>query len=160
MQLAIKREGLGAVHDVAPLFLSLHNQHARIDPRVFRFIDLDTATDELRGLLDAKGHELLVVSLGNQTVGYALIRISDEEATPLRHGGRVLELAQLMVAESARGRGLGHKLGDAVKRLAWAEDCDRMQLTVWTENTSARSLYASLGMHEARTSLLLHNPNG
>jgi ribosomal protein S18 acetylase RimI-like enzyme len=66
--------------------------------------------------------------------------------TPRRQGdASVVELDQLSVAPAARNRGVGTRLCEEVR--AWAEErgADRVELSTWSFNAGAQSLFARLG---------------
>lgn len=70
--------------------------------------------------------------------GYSVLWMAGEEC----------ELANLAVAPSRRGRGIGALLLDAILQEAQAEGAMVMFLEVRDSNASARRLYASRGFHE------------
>jgi len=60
-------------------------------------------------------------------------------------------LEDLFVHGDARGAGLGRALTEAVMERAAARGCCRVELDVNSENTSALSLYRSLGFETGKT---------
>lgn len=65
-----------------------------------------------------------------------------------RAGSRVGRIYSLVVAPSARGRGLARALVAALEEEARRRGCARMRLEVRADNAAARALYATLGYIE------------
>jgi len=78
-------------------------------------------------------------------VGYVIGVRFERAASGLVAGASVVELDQVVVDPSARGRGCARALCEAV--LHWAEEvgADRVELSTWAFNESAQSLFAHLG---------------
>ena len=79
-----------------------------------------------------------VLETEGRVAGYSVVWTAADEA----------ELANLAVATSMRGRGLGGRLLDAALRDAHARGAAAMYLEVRESNTAARTLYASRGFEE------------
>lgn len=62
--------------------------------------------------------------------------------------GGVADLNRVIVAEQARGRGLGRTLTEAGIAAARERECEEMLLEVRHDNTPALGLYAALGFAE------------
>lgn len=86
-------------------------------------------------LLDARTSRMTVAERDGQVLGYSVVIVVQDEA----------ELANIAVAEHARGEGIGRQLLSAVLEAARAEGVQSMYLEVRESNVAARSLYASLG---------------
>ncbi len=65
---------------------------------------------------------------------------------PLLHHERPLaRISALVVAEAARGRGIGRRLVAEAERLARARGCDRIEVTSAGHRAAAHAFYAALG---------------
>jgi ribosomal protein S18 acetylase RimI-like enzyme len=84
---------------------------------------------------------LLVAELDGEVVGY--VRVG--RPTPLRVNAHVLQVQGLVLAERARGRGLGKALMRAAEDHARRRGARRLTLRVLGHNAPARALYSSLG---------------
>lgn len=69
----------------------------------------------------------------------------------------IAEIADLMVAEQARGQGIGTALIHVLAALAAAAGAERLELAVRVENSRALALYRRLGFRACR---LLRFPSG
>jgi ribosomal protein S18 acetylase RimI-like enzyme len=85
--------------------------------------------------------DLLVAELDGEVVGY--VRVA--RPTPLAVNAHVLQIQGLVLAERARGRGLGKALMRAAEDEARRRGARRLTLRVLGHNAPARALYASLG---------------
>lgn len=65
-----------------------------------------------------------------------------------RAGSRIGRIYSLVVAPSARGRGLARTLVATLEQEARRRGCVRMRLEVRADNAAARALYAALGYVE------------
>ncbi|MET7850906.1 GNAT family N-acetyltransferase [Streptomyces avermitilis] len=83
----------------------------------------------------------LVAELGGRLVGY--IRLG--YPTPLAANSHVRQIQGLVVAEEARGAGVGRALLRAVQEHAGRQGARRISLRVLGHNTPARKLYESEG---------------
>ncbi|MEE9254053.1 MAG: GNAT family N-acetyltransferase [Pseudomonadales bacterium] len=102
-------------------------------------------------LIDLEHEVLMVAEVNGAVVGYALAA----ESLTLYANGPVVDLLELVVAESRRGRGIGEELVSAVK--AWGSDRGCIDVNV----ASGRSggYYERLGFSEAATFYRLHLPD-
>ena len=81
---------------------------------------------------------LVAESVSGELVGYVVAWSTVDEA----------ELANLAVARSARGEGIGKALVDAALRYGEARGCTCMYLEVRESNAAARAVYAARGFEE------------
>lgn len=108
--------------------------------------DFDPARTETAFLagLAQPGHEYLVLSEGTSVLGFA----SAIYHNSLWLDGEVAILAELVVEESARGRGLGSSLLEEVCRRAEARGCRRVELDSAFHRTEAHRFYESRGFEK------------
>ncbi|MFI6420789.1 GNAT family N-acetyltransferase [Streptomyces sp. NPDC050842] len=85
--------------------------------------------------------DYLVAEVAGEVVGYIRLALP----TPLAATAHVRQIQGLVVAESARGRGVARALLRAAVERARAEGARRITLRVLGHNAPARALYASEG---------------
>lgn len=85
-----------------------------------------------------QGGSFVVADRAGAVVGYAITWSVVDEA----------ELANIAVAPTARGQGVGARLLDAAIACAAGRGCSTMYLEVRESNARARALYASRGFEE------------
>jgi GNAT superfamily N-acetyltransferase len=108
----------------------------------------DVTSESLTPLLLGPGRwcECYVASLHRRLVGYALVSRSFEAHT----GRRELRVADLFVAEAARGSGVGRALFAALLKRATTLGCRVVSWHVWRENGAAYRFYERLGAEHDR----------
>ena len=94
-------------------------------------------------LIGRPSASLRVAAWGGEIVGYHLVLT--------RAGSAVARLYSLVVAESARGRGLGEKLLDDAERVARRKGANALRLEVRTDNAAALRLYGRRGYQRIGT---------
>lgn len=90
-----------------------------------------------RRLLTAASAVVVVADRAGVLLGNAILLT--------RRGSRVARLYSVVVADAARGEGLGGRLVAAIEQAAQQRGCTRLQLEVRADNTAARALYAKRG---------------
>lgn len=78
-------------------------------------------------------------------VGYVIAVRIDRAANALVNAATIVELDQVVVDPAARGRGIGTALCSEVLRWASTLAADRIELSTWSFNTAAQSLFSKLG---------------
>ncbi|MEV7995856.1 GNAT family N-acetyltransferase [Streptomyces sp. NPDC086077] len=86
-------------------------------------------------------HDHLVAELAGVVVGYIRLGLS----TPLESNSHVRQIQGLVVADEARGGGVGRALLRAVQDEARRQGARRLTLRVLGHNTPARGLYEAEG---------------
>ncbi len=140
--------GPDRVDELRPLWLQLHHHHASVS-RVQPFVDDETSWSARRAsyvqTLEEGGFALVAEDDGVLT-GYAMVRIHEGPDDSWALEDRYGEVWTVVVAEHARGRGLGTALLDAVD----AELADRgihdLMIGVMEGNDDARRLYERRGL--------------
>lgn len=122
---------------------SLHHEHR---PDRFTAPDAAALTPVVEQWLRSEHRRIwLAEDSSGSPVGYVMGVRFERPANALVPSATVVELDQVVVDPVARGRGIATSLCEAV--LQWAEEvgADRVELSTWAFNDSARSLFARLG---------------
>jgi ribosomal protein S18 acetylase RimI-like enzyme len=88
----------------------------------------------------AHGYRMVVVWDGDEALG-----LSGVWVTTKIYSGKYMELDNVVVAESARSRGIGHKLTAFLEDLARKEGVKTMMLDAYLENEAAHKFYKNQG---------------
>ena len=95
-------------------------------------------------LLDEPRARVLVAEGEEGLMGAATLWVKPD----LAHGDVVVEVPMLVVAGSARRRGVGRLLVDGVRGVAAEEGATLVELIATSDNAGARAFYRSLGFVE------------
>ncbi|MGZ4615612.1 MAG: GNAT family N-acetyltransferase [Actinomycetes bacterium] len=106
--------------------------------------------DATRRFLEEPDHHLLLAYDGEQPVGM----ITGVETTHPDKGTEMF-LYELSVAESHRGRGIGHALVDALAGLARERGCYGMFVLTDDDNAAALATYRAAGAAEESSHVML-----
>jgi diamine N-acetyltransferase len=132
--------------------------HAQGHPEIFQQGTSGFTEEYVRGLLENEQAMSFVAEEDEQVIGYAFVRLRIMAFLDVLRPHVVAEITDLVVTTQARGKGTGSSLFEAVKLWAKRQHAERLELTVWEFNKSARKFYKRLGMRTlSRTmSLPLH----
>jgi ribosomal protein S18 acetylase RimI-like enzyme len=141
--------GAERLSELEPLWRSLHRHHRSVaDLPVLADDDLSwqRRRDGYRALLETPGAFILLATVAEQPVGYAVveIRAGDDDTWPV--GAHRAELISLAVAVDARGRGIGSALMDAVDAELDRRGVRDLEVAVMAGNDRARRFYERRGL--------------
>ncbi|MFT8243778.1 GNAT family N-acetyltransferase [Roseomonas sp. BN140053] len=104
-----------------------------------------TEAEVLATLREGDSHPVLVAEEAGQVLGVVAVH-----ATRMLHRLRPdARITTLVVAEGARGRGLGRQLVDAAALLAERSGCNRLELTTGRDRREAQAFYRALGFTDS-----------
>ena len=83
---------------------------------------------------------------GAEALSFVLVKVHHRAETPLNCAQVVVDINQIGVTPSARGRGVGHELMVSVRALANQVSADRILLTTWEFNSDAHRFFESEGL--------------
>lgn len=123
------------------VFIEGYRYHQNGRPDIFA----DLTDEELKNDLIKNFDRLttLVILDDEKIVGYLSYIIKK------RHTGK-LDVDQLIILEEYRGKGLGKKLMEEVKKIAEENECDRIELDCWLFNENAINMYEHIGYNRQR----------
>ena len=153
--------GAGRLSELEPLWRSLHRHHRSVaDLPVLADDGLSwqRRRDGYRALLDTPDAFILLATVGERPVGYAVVKIraGDDDTWPV--GAHLAELISLAVAVDARGRGIGSALMDAVDAELARRGVRDLEVAVMAGNDRARRFYERRGLRVGE--LLLYRFGG
>jgi len=145
----VSSEGLD---ELQPLWLALHRHHLAVAS--YRRLALDAQQSWKQRLLWYR--ELLadrgayfIAREADAALGYAMTQavLGADDTFEVRGG--TLEIITLVVAESARSRGVGRELIAAVRHYAARLGIDTLKVAVMTGNSGAQEFYSKAGFEPA-----------
>lgn len=150
--IALERGADARIDSLRGLWLELHHLHARVGPQSGVFTDDETSwryrSASYREWLADPRAFCLIARRGSDPLGYAMVRVFASEAHELdswRVPEVVAELETLVVAERARGSGIGGHLLELVDRELERLGIDELVVGVIPGNEEAQRLYERRG---------------
>ena len=138
LQLATKADR-AAVNELAA---QVHELHVAWRPDIYRM------TQELYPLERFETHlanrELYVAKIKGNAVGYALVRIYDNNR-PGHVRRKLMLIDELCVHEAVRGHGIGTQMMEDIHALAKAFGCTNLKIGVYPQNEDAIRFYERAG---------------
>ena len=96
----------------------------------------------------AKGNYGFVFEQGDEVLGYASLRIIDDENITYRKGIKQIQLKNLCVDKNYSGNNIGHQLIEASKSWAKEQGANNLKVLAMAKNTNARRFYQDCGFEE------------
>ncbi len=87
-------------------------------------------------------------------LGFVRLALRDVKDQPGMTPRRYVEIEEVLVRESSRGRGVGQRLMSAAAEWARSQGASEVELTVWEFNRGALSLYERLGFRTINRQML------
>ena len=123
------------------VFIEGYRYHQNGRPDIFANITNEELKNDLIQNFDRL--TTIVILEDESIIGYLSYKIKK------RHTGK-LDVDQLVILEQYRGKGLGKKLMDEVRKIAIEEGCDRIELNCWLFNENALNMYEHIGYKRQR----------
>jgi ribosomal protein S18 acetylase RimI-like enzyme len=135
--------------ELGPLWLQLHHHHARVS-RVQPFVDDETSWAARRRsyveTFEKGGFAVVAEDEDDVVMGYAMVRIHEGPDDSWALEDRYGEVWTVVVAEHARGAGIGSALLDAVDAELAERGIRDLMIGVMEGNDAARRLYERRGL--------------
>ncbi len=132
------------------LFAEIDAHHREVLPQVFRKASGPARTkDFLYAVLADRESVIFVAESDDRIIGLVYACVRKFPDTPIRVPCRMGEVDQLIVTKKYRRYGVGKALMEKAEQ--WADDMklDRLELSVWDFNHSARFFYQEIGYEPA-----------
>jgi ribosomal protein S18 acetylase RimI-like enzyme len=131
---------------IATIGQPVHRDHAVHAPERFQSHAEPVPRSRLTDLLDSPVGTVLVAEDDGMVVGFVIGRLVDAAPLPVLRPRRSVMVDIVAVAITARGRGIGHALMEAVSAWGAGQGATEVELSVFEWNTDAISFYERLGM--------------
>ncbi len=126
---------------MARLLLIVHQLHVDAEPKTYRPISHEIATEFLRKRRSEAGTHLRLAETESNLMGYCCAVIRPPSELPLLQSRKVLYVNEVVVDPTSRRKGVGHALMDDLKQLAGREHVEELELDVSEFNTEARQFF-------------------
>ena len=129
---------------VARLGASIQRMHHDERPDWFKPANESAAAELYRELLGDPAATIYLAE-DEDALGFVVVKMHQRPDSPLGFAQTLLELDQIGVAPSARRRGVGHALMNAVRERADEVSAKRVILTTWEFNVGAHRFFEAEG---------------
>lgn len=130
---------------VERIMKQVHRMH--VDWRPDIYIDTDPILPYDRYLAHLEEQQILVADLAGEVAGLLICFVRHISGGSVKERD-VLFVDSMAVEEHYRGRGIGHKLFDALLQLCRERGYDGLELQVNARNQAARAMYEKYGFTE------------
>lgn len=135
---------------IVPLNAFVQDLHAAMRPDLFRTGATSAEiASYFAGWLGHPGIHVLLAVEGGNDVGYLLFELQDRQGDCLTMPEKRCILHHIAVAETARRKGVGTALIDAMRQRARQKGVTRWTTSYWTFNAASEALMAGAGARPA-----------
>ena len=122
--------------------MQVNDLHVGWRPDIFRHSEEGLPEDFFKECVDNKN--LYVARLNDEVVGFAILftwQTNGSGSIP----SKVLDLDAIAIDEKYRNQGLGQMMMDDIRKIAKAQGCNDIQLSVYPQNENAVRFYEKCG---------------
>ena len=148
----IRQAKVDDIESINKLLYQVHDVHANIRPDLFVKGKKKYNNNELISIINDCLRPIFVYEENNIILGYAFC-IFEEEHLPSMQNIKTLYIDDLCVDKEARGKHIGSKLYEYVKKYAKENSCYNITLNVWEGNNNAYEFYKKIGLKVQKTKL-------
>jgi ribosomal protein S18 acetylase RimI-like enzyme len=127
------------------LFAEENRFHAALVPEYIKTTPQILTQEEWRDFLTSSTTRLFVCANEAALLGAIIVALKDEPENRWQQSRRTGYIEDLIVTETARGRGIGKQLMEIVRDWVLSQGVQVMELNVWEANAGACRFYESLG---------------
>ncbi len=141
----IRKAKLGDIPDLVMLNSIVHAIHVKLIPEVFQTGDDNLTGKIFAGLLRSENCSIFIASEEGFSAGYIMVRKQIKPESSFKKETRCAYIDQVSVHPDHRKKGIFTSLLEAAEKEAVSWGMKRIELDVWTENSSAVEAYERSG---------------
>ena len=136
--------------EIDAIFQDVNQFHAKIHPEIKeKFADEHFDKNHFIDELKDEQTTFLVAEVNEKVAGFMLGIFKTHEKTK----SLTFYISKFATAKDFRGAGVGLKLMNEAEKIAKEKGCQRIELSLYSNNTSAQGFYQHLGFEPQRTIL-------
>ncbi|MCR5422209.1 MAG: GNAT family N-acetyltransferase [Bacilli bacterium] len=147
----IRKANIKDLDAINELLYEVHAIHYKLRPDIFTDGVKKYNDEEIKEIMKDNNRNIFVYEEDNKVLGY-VFWIIYTNTNPSLQSIKTLYIDDFCVLENERGKGIGKKLYEYIKKFAKQNDCYNITLNVWNNN-SAYHFYQSLGLKVQKTIL-------
>ncbi|MGG7142985.1 N-acetyltransferase family protein [Clostridium nigeriense] len=144
----IRLAKLSDYRNISSISKELHLYHVKNRPDIYKEARKTIYRTYFNELLKDREIEILVITLDEKIVGYAIVRYVDLKNVDLLKDKYFAYIDEICIREDFRRQGLGKNLFEYIYKLVKSKGVDTLELGVWSFNKSALEFYKAMGMVE------------
>ena len=148
----IRKAKIDDIESINKLLYQVHDVHANIRPDLFVKGKKKYSNDELIGIKNNPLRPIFVYEENDIILGYVFCIFEEEHLSSMQNI-KTLYIDDLCVDKEVRGKHIGSKLYEYVKKYAKANGCYNITLNVWEGNNNAYEFYKKVGLKVQKTKL-------
>lgn len=148
MGVNIRYAKLSDYKNISRISKELHLYHVKNRPDIYKESRKAIYKRYFNELLKDEDIEVLVITLENKIVGYAIVRYLEVKDIELLNNRYYAYIDEICIRECFRRKGYGKILFDYIYNLVKSKGVDTLELGVWSFNKVALDFYKAMGMVE------------
>lgn len=133
--------------EISSLQKEVHKIHVNAEPTYYKDLEVVMTEEYFKSEVD-KNH-IFVYELNEKILALTIFAERIIANNPIMKDQKILLIDDICVASSERRKGLGRELFNYIENYAYKNNFTKIDLNVWSFNTSAYYFYKSLGMRDA-----------
>ncbi|MBQ1826542.1 MAG: GNAT family N-acetyltransferase [Erysipelotrichaceae bacterium] len=142
----IRRAQIKDIDQINELLNDVLNIHHEGRSDLFKSDTKKYTDEQLTEIINDDSRPIFVLQEDGLILGYAFCLFQQHLNDNILTDVKTLYIDDLVVRKGYRGRHLGKRLYEYVKRFSKESGCHNLTLNVWAFNENARKFYESLGM--------------
>ncbi len=147
MDFIIRQAKKSDLEQLVLLFEELHNFHVNGKPDIFDSNKNPYNKKYVASLLKNKNNKIIICENCKSIIGFGSVRIFDKS---YETQVKCMCIDNLFVCCNYRGNGIGTNMFNTMKEIAVENNCQKIDLSVWSFDGSAKDFYRKQGMIEQR----------
>lgn len=143
MNLVIKEKK--EIETIIRLNKYVHDVHHNNHPDIFAEYNYQFMSETMGEQLKKDDVKSIIMYDDETPIGYAVFFKKDYPEHFFKKGYSTIFIDQMCVIPEYQRKGLGDKIINRVKQYCMENEITRLELCVWTKNSSAKSFYEKLG---------------
>jgi diamine N-acetyltransferase len=146
MDIKIRKARITDFQQMIDIYKELDEIHRLEHPELFIEPEGEARPLEyIQKQIDDEGNFLVVAEIANHLVGFAECAVMESSTFPVIKKRKWVELNSLVVLKAYQGKGIGKRLLDRIVKWGIEKGINRIELKVFTFNSSAKDFYAKEG---------------
>lgn len=133
---------------IVGLFQQVHEIHRLNRPDYYASVDCPLSQAEFTSAMKDDDVIALAAEADGDVVGFTIVKLREPSKNPRLLPRKVAFMEDLAVDSRFRRKGIGRLLFEAARNEASGRGYTKMELMVWSFNTSAMDFYKKAGMSE------------